>query len=165
MQKLGIVDQTVTAGKWKDVGSGQRPMTPDERAYLKNMLADVYGQFIAAVAEGRHMDVAKVRTLAEGRIYTGNQAKAVGLIDEIGNFYDAVEATAKLAGIKGEPRLKYFGESKGLLSELTGTDSLLKRAFGARSAFSELPLQGPMLMMPYAYQMIPVVSGTTFDLH
>ena len=165
MQKLGITDQTVTAGKWKDVGSGQRPMTAEEKIYLKTMLQDVYSQFIAAVAEGRHMDVAKVRLLAEGRIYTGNQAKAVGLIDEIGNFYDAVKTTGKLAGLKGEPRLKYYGESKGLLSELTGTDSLLKRAFGARSAFDQMPLQGQMLMMPYTYQMVPLVTGTTFDLH
>jgi len=164
MQKLGITDQTVTAGKYKDVGSGQRPMTPQERAYLKTMLADVYNQFIAAIAEGRHMDAAKVRTLAEGRIYTGNQAKAVGLVEEIGNFYDAVKAAGKLAGIKGEPRLKYYGESKGLLSELTGTESLLRRVLGTRSAFNEMPLQGPMLVMPYTYQMVPMVTGTAFDL-
>jgi protease-4 len=90
MQKLGLVNQTVTAGKYKDVGSGQRPMTAQERAYLNTMLQDVYNQFIMAVAEGRKMDPKRVRRLAEGRIYTGNQAKAVGLVDELGNYYDAV---------------------------------------------------------------------------
>lgn len=163
MQKLGLTDQTLTAGKYKDVGSGKRPMTPEERAYLTSMLQDVYGQFVAAVAEGRKLPVARVRQLAEGRVYTGKQAKAVGLVDEIGNYYDALKIAAKLGGITGEPRVKTYGESKGLLSQLA-SESSLKQAFGARSALDELGLQGPMLMMPYVYQMVPMVSGTAFDL-
>lgn len=164
MQKLGLTDQTITAGKYKDVGSGARPMTPEERTYLTAMLQDVYGQFVAAVAEGRKMPVARVRQLAEGRIYTGNQAKAVGLVDDIGNYYDALKIAGKLGGITGEPRVKTYGESKGLLSQLAGSESLFKHAFGARSAFDDLGLQGPMLMLPYTYQMVPMVTGTTFDL-
>lgn len=165
MHKLGITNETLTAGKYKDAGSGQRPLTAEERKLLTTMLQDVYNQFIAAVAEGRKLKVSRVRQLAEGRIYTGNQAKAVGLVDEIGNFYDAVKTTATLAGIKGEPRLKYYGQSKGLLSELAGSESVLKRFFGTRPpGLSEMPLQGPMLVMPYSYQMVPMVTGTTFDL-
>lgn len=164
MQKLGLTDQTLTAGKYKDVGSGQRPMTAQERAYLTTMLQDVYNQFVAAVAAGRKMPVARVRQLAEGRIYTGNQAKAVGLVDDIGNYHDALKIAGRLGGITGEPRVKYYGESKGLFSELMTSESVLKRLFGTRSAFDEMPLQGPMLMMPYTYQMVPVVSGQIFDL-
>lgn len=164
MQKLGLTDQTLTAGKFKDVGSGKRPMTPEERAYLSAMLQDVYGQFIAAVAQGRKLPAARVRRLAEGRIYTGNQAKAVGLVDDIGNYYDALKIAAKLGGITGEPRVKNYGEAKGLLGQLAGAEGLLHHAFGAHSAFDELPLQGPMLMMPYTYQMVPVVRGEVFDL-
>ncbi|MHB8994180.1 MAG: signal peptide peptidase SppA [Armatimonadota bacterium] len=163
MDKLGLTDQTVIAGKYKDVGSGQRPMTAQERQYLNSMLQDVYNQFINAIAEGRKMDRAKVRLLAEGRIYTGNQAKAVGLVDELGNYYDAVKLAGKLGGITGEPRIKHYGESRGLFSSLMA-ESIVQRLFGTRSFLEEPPLQGPMLVLPYTYQMVPMVRGQIFDL-
>jgi protease IV len=164
MQKLGLTDQTVTAGKYKDVGSGQRPMTAQERAYLNTMLQDVYNQFIMAIAQGRKMDPKKVRQLAEGRIYTGNQAKTVGLVDELGNYYDAVKLAGKLGGIQGEPRIKHYGESKGFLSDLMSGETVLHQLLRARSFVEEPPLQGPMLVLPYTYQMVPMVRGQVFDL-
>jgi ClpP class serine protease len=139
-------------------------MTAQERAYLNTMLQDVYNQFIAAVAEGRKMDPAKVRRLAEGRIYTGNQAKAVGLVDELGNYYDAIRLAGKLAGIKGEPRIKHYGESKGFFADLMAGQTMLQQLFTARSPLAEPGLQGPMLVLPYTYQMVPMVRGQVFDL-
>lgn len=158
MQKLGLTDETITAGKYKDMGSGARPMTAEERALLSAMLEDVYGQFLTAVAKGRKMDMAKVRRVAQGRVYTGSQAHKLGLVDELGNFYDAVKLTATLAGIKGEPKLKRYGASRGLLSELTGAESSLSRLLRGRGYWNDMPLHGPMLLMPYGYRLEPVLE-------
>lgn len=163
MQKLGLTDQTLTAGKYKDVGSGMRPMTADEKSYLTAMLQNVYDQFIAAVAEGRKLPEAKVRQLAEGRIYTGKQARDKGLVDDLGNFYDAVKIAGGLAKLGDDPHLKYYGEPRGLLSELTGSESSLRRLLGTRSPLDGAPLAGPMLLMPYTYLVVPAVSGTMLD--
>lgn len=158
MQKLGLTDQTITAGKYKDVGSGARPMTAEERALISGMLEDVYSQFLTAVAKGRKMDMAKVRRVAQGRIYTGSQAQKLGLVDELGNFYDAVKIAGNLAGIKGEPKLKRYGAPRGLLSELTGAESSISRLLRGRGAWNDMPLQGPMLLMPYSYRLEPVLE-------
>ena len=74
------------------------------------MVDDIYSQFVAVVAEGRKMDETEVRRLADGRIYTGNQAKQLGLVDELGNMYDAIDGAAKLAGIIGKPEIKEYGK-------------------------------------------------------
>jgi protease IV len=95
----------IKSGSYKDVGSPTRPLTEEERAYMQRLIDTMYGQFVSAVASGRKMDEAAVRKLADGRVYTGQEAKANGLIDELGTFQDAVAATAKMAGISGEPRL------------------------------------------------------------
>jgi len=152
MKKLGLTDETVTAGKYKAMGRGARPMTAEERAIVVSMLDDIYGQFISAVAEGRKMDPAKVRQLAEGRIYTGAQAKKLGLVDELGNYYDAVKLAGRLAGLKGEPKVKFYGQAKGLLDELAGTESGLGRLLRGSANWSEMPQRGPMLLLPDAYQ-------------
>jgi protease-4 len=162
MQKLGLSNATQTAGKYKDVGSPLRPMRPEEKALMQAMLDDIYGQFVAAVAKGRKLDVAKVRTLAEGRVYTGAQAKAVGLVDQLGNFYDALKLAGELAHIKGEPKVEYLGEPTGLFGGMLGSSERFGGLLGGRGSLlqPQLPaLQGPMLVLPYVYEMIPVVSG------
>lgn len=105
LEKLGIKGTVIKAGTYKDIGSPIRDMTPEERQILKDMLDDVHRQFIAAVAAGRKMDEAVVRTLADGRVYSGEQAKQLGLVDQLGNFQDAIALAAQEAGIVGEPRL------------------------------------------------------------
>ena len=97
------------------------------------------------------MDVAKVRALAEGKVYTGAQAQKVGLVDQLGNFYDAVKLAGELGGIKGEPSLRYYGEAPGLLEALAGADSLLRHP-ASRLPLQEPPLQGPMLLLPDVYR-------------
>jgi len=104
-EKLGLKSVTIKSGKNKDVGSPFREMKKEERALLQNVLDDVHSQFIEAVSQGRSLDIETVRSLADGRIFTGRQAKAVGLIDELGSLDAAVKMTAELVGIEGKPRL------------------------------------------------------------
>jgi len=114
LERYGVRGEVITTGKYKDMGSPFRDMRPDERALLQDMLQDTYNQFVKDVAEGRQMDEAKVRALADGRIWTGAQAQKIGLVDELGNFYDALDLAAKEAGIKGKPKPRYLGGPRGL---------------------------------------------------
>ncbi len=103
MDKLGIKTEVVKSGKHKDMASIFRGIGKEEREILQGVLDNVHTQFIKAVAEGRKMLPSDVEKIADGRVFTGEQALKVGLIDEIGNLEDAVQAAAKLSGIKGEP--------------------------------------------------------------
>lgn len=116
--KVGVHPMVVKSGKFKDIGSGFRAMTDEEKAVMQEMINDVYGQFVGAVAKGRNMPVEKVKELADGRVYTGSQALKLGMVDEMGGFESAVKTTAKLAGIEGEPHLVYHEESYAVLKEL-----------------------------------------------
>jgi protease-4 len=105
LEKLGVKGVVIKAGTYKDLGSPLRDMSPEERQILGTMLNDVHRQFIAAVATGRHMDEAKIQTLADGRVYSGEQALRLGLVDQLGNFQDAITLAAEKAGIAGEPQV------------------------------------------------------------
>jgi protease-4 len=107
MKKVGVDYVVVKAGTYKDIGNFARPLKPEERQVLQGLLDDVYDQFVGAVAERRGMDEKTVRGFADGRIYSGQQARALKMVDELGGFEDAVEAAAKLAGVPGKPRLIY----------------------------------------------------------
>ncbi|EJW98911.1 signal peptide peptidase SppA, 36K type, partial [gut metagenome] len=96
-QKIGIKTDKIKSGPYKDILSNDRPMTDAEKILLQNMVNEIYNEFITVVVTGRKMDEAHVRNLADGRIYTGSQAKNLGLVDELGNYYDALEAAGKLA--------------------------------------------------------------------
>ncbi len=100
-----LKDETLKAGELKDAGSPTRAMTPQERQYLQGLIDDMHQQFIKDVAEGRKMKVEEVRPIATGRVWTGEQAAPLKLVDQIGDFQTAVEDTAKAVGIKGEPTL------------------------------------------------------------
>jgi len=91
------------SGELKDAGSPTRPMTEEEMAYFQDLIDAMYAQFVSAVAAGRGMDEDEVRTLADGRVYTGQDAQAKGLVDELGTLQDAIRAAAEMAGIDGEP--------------------------------------------------------------
>ncbi len=109
MEKYGLGSETIVSGKYKDTGSPLRPMRPDERALLEEVLMDIYGQFVSDIASARGMDEADVKQLADGRVYTGAQAAEIGLVDELGNFYDAVDKAGELGKIVGQPNLKQYG--------------------------------------------------------
>jgi protease-4 len=110
--KIGFRMETVKSGVYKDVGNPGRKMTPEERAYLQQMIDNVHQQFVRDVARGRHMPEEKVREVADGRIFTGEQARDLGLVDELGSLKDAINAAARLAGIEGEPRVVYPEKKK-----------------------------------------------------
>jgi protease-4 len=105
LSKLGVEGIVVKSGKFKDVGSPLRKMTDEERALLQSVMDDVHKQFIDAVAAGRALEVSAVQALADGRIFTGRQAKEAKLVDELGNLEDAIQLAADLAGIEGEPKV------------------------------------------------------------
>ena len=103
----------IKSGALKDAGSPTRPLTEQEKVYFQSLLDGMYGQFVAAVASGRNLKEVDVRKLADGRVYTGLEAKANHLIDEIGTLQDAIKAAAKMAGIRGTPRVVRPAKKKG----------------------------------------------------
>jgi protease-4 len=95
----------IKSGALKDAGSPTRPLTEEEKLYFQSLIADMHTQFVSAVANSRNMTEEDVRKLADGRAYTGQEAKANHLVDEIGTFQDAIAAAAKMAGIAGPPKI------------------------------------------------------------
>lgn len=112
IEKLGMKGMVVKSGPLKDVGNPLRDMTEEERELLKTLIDNIHYQFVDAVADGRKLERSKVEVIADGRIFSGEQAKELGLVDILGNFYDAIEVSAKISGIKGEPRLVYPPKKK-----------------------------------------------------
>ena len=107
LKKIGIKGVVLKSGEHKDIGSPFREMTPEEKKIMQEVLDNVHQQFIQAVAEGRKLDRAKVVEIADGRILTGEQAKNLGLVDQMGNLQDTIEITAKMVGISGKPNVLY----------------------------------------------------------
>lgn len=114
MKRLGIRPQNISAGTLKDAGSPFKPMTPNERIYFKALVDDVHEQFIEAVAKNRKIKPEVVRTLADGRVFTGRQALSSRLIDKLGGLDEAVEAAKKKAGITGDVRIIRPDVSEGI---------------------------------------------------
>jgi protease-4 len=98
-------DVVIKSGALKDAGSPTRPLTDEEKAYFQSLINNLYAQFISSVASSRNMKEEEVRKLADGRVFTGQEAKANRLVDDLGTFQDAIAAAAKMAGIAGEPKL------------------------------------------------------------
>lgn len=117
-EKIGVKMIIIKSGPHKDQSYGYRDLTPEERATWQRMIDELYGDFVDIVARGRQLDIERVKKLADGRIYTGKQAKEVGLADEVGNLDAAVEAAAKLGGISGTPRRIEFRRTPGLFDSL-----------------------------------------------
>jgi protease-4 len=102
-KKVGVEYVVVKAGQFKDLGNFSRPMTPEERRVLQTLLDDVHAQFIDAVAKGRKLDRAEVVKFADGRVFSGVQAKNLKMVDALGSLEDAVNEAAKLAGLPTPP--------------------------------------------------------------
>jgi len=105
LKKIGVEGVVIKSGRYKDVGSPLRKMSDEEQALLQSVMDDVHKQFIEAVAAGRSLEVADVKALADGRIFTGRQAKDAKLVDELGNLEDAIQLAADISGIEGEPKV------------------------------------------------------------
>jgi protease-4 len=120
-KKVGLDFFNLKAGRYKDVGSPFRAMTPEDQAYLQGFIDNIYNQFINDVAQNRKIPLDRMKTLAEGRLYTGEEAKEAGLVDEFGNLPDAIDKAGRLAGIKGKVKAVYpEKEGSSLLRLLLG---------------------------------------------
>jgi protease-4 len=105
MNKIGIKTEVIKSGKHKDIASAFRSMGKEEREILQGVMDNVHEQFMKAVSEGRKIGMEEVRKIADGRVFTGEQAKAHGLVDELGTLEDAITTAGTLAGIEGEPEV------------------------------------------------------------
>jgi protease IV len=106
-KKIGFTMEVIKSGEFKDVGSSYRPLTDRERELMSGVVLNIQEQFIKAVAQGRKLPIEKVREIADGRIFSGEMAKSLGLVDELGNFQDAVDLATSMSGIEGEATLVY----------------------------------------------------------
>lgn len=143
-KKIGVDFFSLKAGALKDMGSPFKPMTPEEKAVFQSLLNNIHEQFINDVAKNRKLPVDKVRGLADGRVFTGQEAKTLGLVDSLGNFNDAVELAGRLGGIKGKIEM-VFPEKKGF--------SLLKLLLGQEAEsnleFLASPYPQPAFLPPW----------------
>ena len=138
-KKIGVKIEAVKSAEHKDIASPFRAMTEKERQILQSVINDAYDQFVTAIVDGRKLDREKVLALADGRIYTGTQAKAEGLIDEIGNLEAAIAKCTELTGIKEKPRILYDEDPfEKFLSALQSRTTIWGQAasrFGVRFAY------------------------------
>jgi protease IV len=122
LEKIGLSPVVVKSGEFKDIGSPVRPMSEKEKQLLEQLIQTIHRQFVEDIAAGRNMETDQVREVADGRIFTGEEARTFGLVDRLGNLQDAVEWAAELGGIEGkietvQPEkerlslLRYFMES------------------------------------------------------
>jgi len=117
LEKLGIQIETFKGGKYKDMYWGVRELTPEEEEIMQQMIDEYYEQFVDVVAEGRGLSREEVRNLATGQIYTGTEAKELGLVDELGDLDTAIDLAAGLAGIEA-PTVEYYYKRPGLIRRL-----------------------------------------------
>ncbi len=104
MDKVGVGEDVVKSGKWKDFWSPLRPATPQEKEMMQQIIDDFYKTFVDVVAQGRHLSLKKTREVADGRIFTASQARDLGLVDQLGYLDDALELARVKAGLE-EPRV------------------------------------------------------------
>lgn len=124
LKKIGLKSSVVKSGRFKDIGSPTRPMTDDEKALIQSLVDDTYDQFLEVVARGRRIPKEDLRTMADGRLFTGRQAQKLGLVDELGDLNHAIRLAGTLSGIKGEPDVIYSGKKKATFWEM-----ILQQAF------------------------------------
>jgi protease-4 len=142
LKKIGISATVIKSGTYKDIGSPLRELTSRERQLLNDFVGNVHEQFVTAVAEGRKMPKEEIRTIADGRIFSGEQAEELGLLDSLGNMEDAIALAAELGGITGEPSIVY-AEKKRF--------SVLEFILGSKLATAIDRIAGTSLYPGYLY--------------
>jgi protease-4 len=121
-EKIGVTDTTIKSGKNKDLLNPFHPVDPEHRALLQTSIDAMHARFVELVAAGRHLKKNKVSELADGRIFTADQALQHGLIDHIGYWEDAVSHTAKLLAVENIFVVSY-ADKKGFLGNLLGANN------------------------------------------
>jgi protease-4 len=147
--RFDVKMETIKSGKLKDMGNPFEDMPPETRAYWQSVTNRIYEQFLAAVVASRKLPEAQVRAVADGRVLTGQDAKEAGLIDELGNFYAAVDLAKKEAGLTGEASLVYPPEDGARFFErlVGGAASAIARAVRAELRGEAAAAQQPGLYL------------------
>ena len=130
-----LKNEIIKSGEYKDAGNPTRPLTENERRYFQGLIDGLYKQFVQAVADGRQMTVEQVKILADGRVFTGEDALNKGLVDEMGTLQDAIRLAGKIANLRGEPKVISVKKKK-----ISFWDLLLNDA-GSLLPFSSDPSQ------------------------
>ena len=115
LKKVGVRSSVIKSGKFKDIGSPVREMTAEERSLIQGIVDDIYDQFVRTVSENRKIPLSKIVQLADGRVFTGRQAKELGLIDDLGGLQDAVLLAGRLSGMKEKPEIVHGMKKKSTL--------------------------------------------------
>ena len=144
MKKIGLEPMVVKSGKFKDVGSPARQMTPEERKYLQTVVDDVHQQFIEAVVKGRNMTPKEARNLADGRVFTGRQALQLKMVDAMGGLEDVIVQLGKDTGIEGRPKVVWEEPPRGFMEWLM--EGSIPKEFKA----SVMPSRFPSLQYMWA---------------
>lgn len=129
-KKIGVTKMVIKGGKYKDIGADYRNITPEEQVMLQNMVNEYYNNFISIVATNRKLDKNYVKTVAEGQIFTGTQAKKNKLVDEVGSKEDAIKAAAKMGGIHGEYNIITLTPSQSFEDYLSSLSSKIGFSIG-----------------------------------
>ena len=145
MKKVGLRSEVMKSGRFKDLGNPTREMTEEERQLLQDLIDNIHGQFIRDVALGRGRTVEEIEPLADGRVFTGEQAKENGLVDRLGNFQDALDRAAELAGIEGKPVIIYPEEKRKKIWEYLVQSIAKEMGSVLRSTFEQM---APMSFHP-----------------
>ena len=147
MEKLGVEDQTLKSGEFKDAGSPLRRMSAAERAQLQSVIDDLYGRFLEVVEKGRPgLAEADVRRLADGRVYSARQAQQAGLVDEIGYLEDAVDELKRRAGLE-EARVVVYHRPRELRENLYSVSASPEpRALGSDASTLAAAFRGPAFL-------------------
>ena len=140
LEKLGIQIETFKGGKYKDMYWGFRELTPEEEEIMQEMIDEYYEQFIDVVAEGRGLSKDDVRDLATGQLYSGTEAKELGLVDELGDLNTAINLAAELAGIEA-PKVEYYKQSGLIWRLLSGLTNAIQARLSGLSAQDMLLLE------------------------
>lgn len=147
LKKIGLRSNVVKSGKHKDIGSPLRPMTEQDRRLLQGLLDNIHEQFIQAVAEGRNLPPEKVKPLADGRVFSGEQAKDLGLVDALGSLEDALLLAAETAGIRGEPEILYPEKKRFSLLDFILQETLQRALENIRDSLAQPNF---LFLMPFA---------------
>lgn len=118
LDKIGIKSFVLKSGEFKDSGSPVRPITARERKVMQGVIDNMHNQFVLAVSTGRKIPIERVREFADGRIFTGEQAKQIRLVDKLGNLQDAIDEAAKISGLKQKPKIIYPPKTRKSIFEL-----------------------------------------------
>ena len=158
--RIGFSFDRITTGNYSDLGNPNRALLDDEKEIIQVMANDVYDKFINHVSEGRNMSIEMVDSFGRGRIWTGEQAVEIGLVDKLGGMYEAIEIAANMAGIE-DYKLKILPDSKNPFEKFLDAFStskikemVLKQALGEdyylfSKAKQAKELNGIFMLMPY----------------